>query len=483
MTENNDASTKSEALPNLKVLESEVSVDTPWHDDVLNREEIAERLTNLVRTQSVPFVVSVHGAWGTGKTFMLKRWQKALEGECFQAIYFNAWDDDFCEDPLIAIIGQLSDYLNDSKYSGIKKEIETATNSLIRRSSLTLSVGVASITTPLDNGRDDKDLLQVYLEQRETKDTLKKHLEELSAKVLEDTGHPLVFIIDELDRCRPTFAIELLERVKHVFDVPGLAFVFGINHDELCKSLKSVYGEINADIYLRRFFDMEFTLPEADTENFCRHMFERFRLREFFASKSEDARSNIHIGDYDYLSGNFPKLWAELGLSLRDIDYCVRLVALIGKNVDPQRSMYPQLIGLLIPLKFVSPTLYREYVRGECTGSKVMNYIDEKLPVRDSDRNMSNFLNIIEAYLYLADSRFDSMDFGGSPSLVQLDLLSNNEELTAPHYLTKRTLSSDQNRIMRLKVLTGPIRETSIPPSVVAYLAELIDLHQNVLRR
>ena len=107
----------------------------------------------------------------------------------------------------------------------------------------------------------------------------------------------------------------------------------------------------------------------------------------------------------------------------------------------------------------------------------------KKLPVRDSDRNMSNFLNIIEAYLYLADSRFDSMDFGGSPSLVQLDLLSNNEELTAPHYLTKRTLSSDQNRIMRLKVLTGPIRETSIPPSVVAYLAELIDLHQNVLRR
>ena len=63
MTENNDASTNSEASPNLKVLESEVLVDTPWHDDVLNREEIAERLTNLVRTQWVPFVVSVHGAW------------------------------------------------------------------------------------------------------------------------------------------------------------------------------------------------------------------------------------------------------------------------------------------------------------------------------------------------------------------------------------------------------------------------------------
>ena len=49
---------------------------------------------------------------------------------------------------------------------------------------------------------------------------------------------PLIFIIDELDRCRPTFAIELLERVKHIFDVPNMVFVLGINRDELCKSLR-----------------------------------------------------------------------------------------------------------------------------------------------------------------------------------------------------------------------------------------------------
>ena len=71
-----------------------------------------------------------------------------------------------------------------------------------------------------------------------------------------------MFIIDELDRCRPTFAIELLERVKHIFDVPNIVFVFGINRAELVKSLESIYGEIDAGTYLRRFFDMEFVLPE-----------------------------------------------------------------------------------------------------------------------------------------------------------------------------------------------------------------------------
>ena len=92
----------------------------------------------------------------------------------------------------------------------------------------------------------------------------------MSAAVNDATGRPMVFIIDELDRCRPTFAIELLERVKHIFDVPNMVFAFGINRDELCSSLQSIYGNIDADVYLRRFFDMEFTLPQADSEKFAR---------------------------------------------------------------------------------------------------------------------------------------------------------------------------------------------------------------------
>ena len=92
-----------------------------------------------------------------------------------------------------------------------------------------------------------------YLEKRAAKEELKQHLANLATEGRGDTDQPLLFIIDELDRCRPTFAIELLERVKHIFDVPNIAFVFGINRDELVKSLESVYGGIDAGTYLRRF--------------------------------------------------------------------------------------------------------------------------------------------------------------------------------------------------------------------------------------
>ena len=483
MTEKETTPTASEASPSLKLLESDVLQNDPWHDDVLGRKEIANRLTNLISTQSVPFVVSVHGAWGTGKTFMLKRWQKELEEKDFQAIYFNAWDDDFCDDPLIAIIGQLADYFSDSKYSGIKDDIQTATNSLFRRSSVTLSVGVASITAPLDNGRDGMDFLQVYLDQRKTKDTLKKRLEVLSARVAKDTGHPLVFIVDELDRCRPTFAIELLERVKHIFDIPDVVFVFGINRDELCRSLQSIYGNIDVDVYLRRFFDLEFTLPEVGTETFCGHMFAKFQLDEVFLSLSQDAGSRVHSEEFRYIYTYISKLWARLGLSLRDIENCVRLVALLGRNLTPNQTMYPELVGVLIPLKFANSVLYREFVRGDRTGSDVMNYIDKRLSAGELEGGLSELIDAIEVNLYRSDSRFSARHYGPSPSIEQLGLLHNSEKLTAPDYLTERTQSSDDARISRLYEATRFRVMRSVTSETIAFLAELIDMHQDTLRR
>ena len=90
----------------LKLAEPDVSPEQPWQDDELGREQIAERLTNLIRNQQAPFIISINGQWGTGKTFLLKRWQKDLGKDQFRAIYYNAWEDDFCDDPLLSIIGQ-----------------------------------------------------------------------------------------------------------------------------------------------------------------------------------------------------------------------------------------------------------------------------------------------------------------------------------------------------------------------------------------
>ena len=168
---------------------------------------------------------------------------------------------------------------------------------------------------------------------------MKERLGELAGSVHAKTGHPLVFIIDELDRCRPTFAIELLERVKHIFDVPNMVFVFGINRDELCSSLQSVYGEIDADVYLRRFFDMEFTLAAVGSDDFCRHLMDRFGLRECFAALSLSHHAYPPSSNYQNLHDVFVELCDRFSLSLRDIDYGVRLIALLAKNIQARHYL------------------------------------------------------------------------------------------------------------------------------------------------
>ena len=115
-------------LPALKVVELEVNADKPWSDDVLDRKEIADHLTDIVRGQEVPFVISVDGRWGTGKTFLLRRWAQDLRNQDpkWQAIYFNAWEDDFNDDPLLAIIGQLSEYFDEGPLHEIARGVAGA---------------------------------------------------------------------------------------------------------------------------------------------------------------------------------------------------------------------------------------------------------------------------------------------------------------------------------------------------------------------
>ena len=81
---------------------------------------------------------------------------------------------------------------------------------------------------------------------------------------------PIIFIIDELDRCRPSYAVELLEQVKHFFSVSGIVFVLSIDKVQLGHAVRGVYGNdrINADEYLRRFIDIEYSIPVPDKNYF-----------------------------------------------------------------------------------------------------------------------------------------------------------------------------------------------------------------------
>ena len=467
----------------LKFNEPVVDTDNPWADDLLARQDIATWLTNLIATQEPPLTVGLQGQWGTGKTFMLRRWQKQLENDGFRAIYFNAWEDDFCDDPLLAIIGQLSDYFKDGYLKTMARRVAQIAMPLIRENLLGVLKATTGVTIKVDQrGQGNKTFLDAYLEQRGTKDKLKGHLAALSRQVTKEAGHPLVFIIDELDRCRPTFAIELLERVKHIFDVPNTVFVFGLNRDELCKSLASVYGDIKTEVYLRRFFDFEFTLPEVGSVRFAAHLMAKFGLDQVFQSLSDATGRLEPIYDFNNYQRILPKLWSALGLSLRDIDYGIRLIALLSRNVRSGSRTHPYLLTVLIAMKFKEKDFYDALVMGNFRASEIMNYIEGAVRADSSDRNLSATLDYIEGLLYCADSANSEYGERGAAALDELNQVLDDASRKEFLVISRRAQNADRHQLDLIREAISHGRELRVSGNVLGDLAALIDTYQTGLR-
>ena len=420
-------------------------------------------MTKVIEDQQAPFVISLDGRWGTGKTFLLKRWQQELRNNQFQAIYFNAWDDDFCDDPLLAIIGQLSEHFDDGRFRDLAIKVANLGLGLITKQLTGTAMDVTAFAP--------ESLLDDYHEQRRTKQEMKEQMSALADQVRQETDQPLVFIIDELDRCRPTFAIELLERVKHIFEVPNIVFVFGINRAELVKSLESIYGKIDAGVYLRHFFDMEFILPDADPREFCNQLVARYGLTGYFT----------------LVTGALPLIVGHIGLSLRDIDYCIRLLALAARGNLGFTDRLPSLFVFLVAVKISEPSLYRRVVHGNGRGAELLDYMNERHAAQGGQSpNASSrdrrTLALLEAAVYAADD--------GPVSLSQLEQLKGQAEPNLPEYLTKETaklqvgIEAHASRMNTIaESLEGLIERWSWEPFSFASIARSIELSSEIVTR
>ena len=478
MTQQPDPTAAPPALPALKIVEPEVDAGNPWVDDKLDRKEIADRLTTIVRGQEAPFVISLDGRWGTGKTFLLKRWAQDLRNQGFEAIYFNAWEDDFNNDPLLAIVGQLSEHFDEGVPDRIARTLAHAALNIVAKRLAGMKVDELTPERLLDD----------YHEQQRTKRAVKDGLAQLGHRVRDDTGQPLVFIIDELDRCRPTFAIELLERVKHIFDVPNIVFVFGINRGELMKSLESVYGEIDSGTYLRRFFDMEFVLPDAPPLVFCRFLVPKYGLDVFFDDLSRQARKP-HSRELSMIVDSLAAILEGMGLALRDMDYCMRLLSLAARKLPEGHTLNPPLFALLAATKIGNPELYRRFVGGEARGAELINFMNERLRLHWSTddsyiamREKAEILARVEAAAYVADD----------PEIVHAQLVNliGGHPLNHPEYISSATVrlnpsvEADSKHLHSTEsfVSAWSREEERAPRLIRGELAQLIDLYSDFAR-
>ena len=382
--------------PQIKLAEEAINEKNPWSDDKLKRQEAAQNLTNLLENQEDALTISLIGEWGSGKTFMLKRWQQQLKNDGYFANYFNAWEDDFLTNPFVAIIGQLWKELCTSSLKELCQTVKDAAIPFLKHAGVSLlnngfekltGTNLAAITeeelkTASESAFDEYVSLIGYRED------LKRRLQDLADSIFIQNGKPLIFIIDELDRCRPTFAIEVLERIKHLFHIKHIIFVLGIDRKQLGKSIQAVYGEIDVENYLHRFIDLDFSIPLNDPEIFFNALWERYSIPQHLADKANfKNRNTFDIDEGESFRWACYAILSWHHFSLREIEQILKIYTLLLRSTKPHHFTWPHLAPILIFLKLKYPELYHQYIAGKCTVSEIADtIIPANCPQKEDDR-------------------------------------------------------------------------------------------------
>ncbi|QSR47654.1 KAP family P-loop NTPase fold protein [Aeromonas veronii] len=253
--------------------------------DRLERARYAEFLTNYLAAEGTQrnYVLNLNAEWGAGKTWFIKRWYMELKSH-YPTVYIDAWQQDFSDDPLLTVISsiieqlkaeagspQLSPYLSTKLASLLKATAPIVTKALFKKVSGINIDEVQEVITADDAGKLVESLFQDTRKKTEAVQLLKHEIKQWVEAIIgkKKKQAPAFILIDELDRCRPSYAVEMLETIKHIFDIPGVVFVLATDTEQLQHAIKVVYGAgFDAQSYLGRFFQRRFTLNEKSRREF-----------------------------------------------------------------------------------------------------------------------------------------------------------------------------------------------------------------------
>lgn len=400
----------------LKSKEIEIPEDNPFLNDSLNRKESAEALTEFVLSTDDPMVVCIDAPWGQGKTTFLRMWEQHLKNSQIPTIYYNAWESDFSDDALISLIGEIGSSLSVLSQTGdeskVREHFEKAKNigiGLIKRSIPVAAKVATAGVLDLDKVSEQalatfaesvaKEQIEQYENSKKTIQAFRDSLCAFSASITGEEPKPLVFIIDELDRCRPNYSIAVLEKAKHFFNVENIVFILGADKTQLGSSIKAIYGEgLNVNGYLRRFIDFDYLLPSPEKGKYVKALFDKFGFKEYFQKKT-GRESQYEQGQ---ALSMFEELFDLYKLTLREQEHCCSLLSLAIRTTPHDYKLFPLFLCFLIVLKVKDPESYSSLLSGELQPKQLLKAL-KNIPGGEDLLN-NNYGIGLEAYIIVSKS-------------------------------------------------------------------------------
>lgn len=382
---------------NCKLEKLEIPADQPFWNCKLDREKYAEILKTMITTYQKGFVLAINGRWGTGKTTFVEMWKAYLELDNFHTLYFNAWENDFISDPLIGLLGELKKMSKQQKSKDLLSSIIKAGGKIVLYGGPAMVKGVIKHYTGedvtnvvADFAKEGSSMLKKAIENYESQKYSLKEFRELLEKFVDEISEkkPLIFIIDELDRCNPYYAVKVLERIKHLFNIPNIVFVLSIDKEQLSNSIRGYYGSdlIKADEYLKRFIDIEYTLPDPDVDVFCKYLFDYYDFRPIFSHTQNETyyQDSSAIGDLLITAAT---IFKYKRLTLRQIEKIFTNLRLSINMFSDIHNIHADLLCLLTYLRICESDCYEKIAHKEYTIQELINQIEIIFPQQIFDLN------------------------------------------------------------------------------------------------
>lgn len=347
--------------PLLSLPQPSATIGRPFEGDKFGRKQPAEQLTAYLYRLSSGAVLAIDAPWGEGKTWFGKNWAEHLKNDSYKVIYIDAFEQDYIEDPFMLISAEIMEIIDDGVVEDFKQSSLNVTKALLPiavkalfnvsgrvllgTSNITEEVSAALSESIDESGNLMSEWIKNNLESHTQNKMAMRQFKESLADFAQSQDRPVVIFIDELDRCQPTFAVKLIERIKHFFDVPNLVFVLLLNREQLEKAVRGVYGnDTDAATYLGKFVNFFFQLPKPDGldshfaeqkyTSFIEHTFSRYQF-------SVDENCNTFI--------RYLVFWAiEYKLSLRDIE---KIIAYYAFAYPVHKLNYLMVYVIMLKLK------------------------------------------------------------------------------------------------------------------------------------
>lgn len=320
-------------------------------DDIFNRKKLHDTIIRVAtNAPDASLVLALNDKWGNGKTSFVKMMSSEIKknhSEQFDVIYFDAFESDYQSDPFIALTSRIYSLIKneDSKLKSLGQELLLIGKKLGASFALNgAKFAVSSLTSGLVSGTSlDKfgnnisealtspieDYIEEKIKTSENELATIQQFSDVLTKIHKETSKKIIFVVDELDRARPDFALVLLEKIKHIFSVEGFVFLLVINREQFERSIECRYGNINARLYLNKFIHYWFTLPKKNlfTET-CLNGYEQSTIARHLLSLD---RGNNLLSRNGKLVNTLSYLLESNDCSLREAERCYSVFSVMSR--------------------------------------------------------------------------------------------------------------------------------------------------------